>query len=141
MKKSPSILSYINNHTQKTMKYFNLIGVAGREVYNVKVYLFTKFDMIHEGKCYKLQNVVQKGSENELWVTSNSKVTSTEFVETDQDVKIPPLPEETPEDGQNLSLQSAINSPRKSVVAGKVVKVYCFEMNLLQHFHILGGCY
>ncbi|CAC5406345.1 unnamed protein product [Mytilus coruscus] len=45
------------------------------------------------------------------------------LVETDQDVIIPPLPEESPKDGQNLSLHSAIKSPSKSVVTGNIVKV------------------
>ncbi|KAJ8300230.1 hypothetical protein KUTeg_005733 [Tegillarca granosa] len=122
MKKSDAILTYMNNKTQKQMKYFNLIGVNGKEVYHIRVYLMSKFDMFTKGMCYKFQNVIQK-SENELWVTSSSAVAYTGLVDTEEDIILPPLPEENPKDGQNLSIQSAIKSPSKSVVTGKIVKV------------------
>lgn len=47
----------------------------------------------------------------------------TSTVDVSPDIALPCLPEKMPPDGLNHSLQEALNSPEKSSIMGKIVKV------------------
>lgn len=107
---SKEIQAYKNSKTDKMMKYFNLMCAENMKTYHVRVYLTGKYEMFKEGMTYKFKNAVAKG-ENELWVTK------------DTTLQIPPLPEDVPPQGVVQDLPSALKSPSKSTVTGKIVKV------------------
>lgn len=60
---------------------------------------------------------------NEFWATSKTIISYTSTVDVSPDIALPCLPEKMPPDGLNHSLQEALNSPEKSSIMGKIVKV------------------
>ncbi|XP_065941722.1 uncharacterized protein [Magallana gigas] len=119
---SKEIQAYKNSKTDKMMKYFNLVCAENMKTYHVRVYLTGKYEMFKEGMTYKFKNAVAKG-ENELWVTKDTTIAYAVPVTVHPSLQIPPLPEDVPPQGVVQDLPSALKSPSKSTVTGKIVKV------------------
>lgn len=119
---SKEIQAYKNSKTDKMMKYFNLVCAENMKTYHVRVYLTGKYEMFKEGMTYKFKNAVAKG-ENELWVTKDTTIAYAVPVTVHPTLQIPPLPENVPPQGVVQDLPSALKSPSKSTVTGKIVKV------------------
>lgn len=113
---SKEIQAYKNSKTDKMMKYFNLVCAENMKTYHVRVYLTGKYEMFKEGMTYKFKNAVVKG-ENELWVTKDTTIAYA------VPVTVHPTPEDVPPQGVVQDLPSALKSPSKSTVTGKIVKV------------------
>lgn len=119
---SKEIQAYKTSKTDKMMKYFNLVCAENMKTYHVRVYLTGKYEMFKEGMTYKFKNAVPKG-ENELWVTKDTTIAYAVPVTVHPTLQIPPLPEDVPPEGVVQDLPSALKSPSKSTVTGKIVKV------------------
>lgn len=104
------------------MHFFNVIGGNGTETYKIRIYQKARFDMIKEGMSFKFQNALKKTG-NELWVTSRSIIAYAASVETSEDIQVPNLPENAPQQGERKLLKDALQSPDKSEVTGKIFKV------------------
>lgn len=104
------------------MHFFNVIGGNGTETYKIRIYQKARFDMIKEGMSFKFQNALKK-TENELWITSRSIIAYAASVETSEDIQVPNLPENAPQQGERKLLKDALQSPDKSEVTGKIFKV------------------
>lgn len=113
---SKEIQAYKNSKTDKMMKYFNLVFAENMKTYH------GKYEMFKEGMTYKFKNAVAKG-ENELWVTKDTTIAYAVPVTVHPSLQIPPLPEDVPPQGVVQDLPSALKSPSKSTVTGKIVKV------------------
>ena len=130
MKKSPEIISYQNSG--QNMTYFNIIAADKQEVLQIRCYQRYKFDMIKEGMTFKFSNMIKK--KDCCWIISSSTI----GYSAKQDVgTFPPhkllLPEEEPPTGMKRSLKDALESPQKSTVVGKVIKVCnCFPLVPIQ---------
>ncbi|XP_056015314.1 uncharacterized protein LOC130052971 [Ostrea edulis] len=122
MKKSEQLLHYNNAKTNKEMKYFNLVGAEGDNALIVRCYITSKFNTIEPGLSFRFQNLTARGK-SEYWVTSKTMISYTSIVDVSPDIVLPYLPENLPPDGLSHSLQEALNSPEKSSVMGKIVKV------------------
>ncbi|XP_019926604.3 uncharacterized protein [Magallana gigas] len=122
LKKSKELQSYCNKTSNRTMHFFNVIGGNGTETYKIRIYQKARFDMIKEGMSFKFQNALKKTG-NELWVTSKSIIAYAASVETSEDIQVPNLPENAPQQGERKLLKDALQSPDKSEVTGKIFKV------------------
>lgn len=122
MKKSDELLHYNNSKTNKEMKYFNFVGAEGDNAMIVRCYITSKFNTIEPGLSFRFQNLTTRGK-NEFWATSKTIISYTSTVDVSPDIAFPCLPEKMPPDGLNHSLQEALNSPEKSSIMGKIVKV------------------
>lgn len=99
------------------MHFFNVIGGNGTETYKIRIYQKARFDMIKE-----VQNALKKTG-NELWITSRSIIAYAASVETSEDIQVPNLPENAPQQGERKLLKDALQSPDKAEVTGKIFKV------------------
>jgi len=124
LRKSSSVLSYVNRTQNKEMHYFSVVAAEGQNIVGLRIYLRTKFNMVKEGMRFKFINIIAK-AENEFWVTSHSSIAYSSIVEADPDleVQIPLLPENMPPEGEQKSLAVALRSPEKSTISAKVVMV------------------
>lgn len=104
------------------MKYFNFVGAEGDTAMIVRCYITSKFNTIEPGLSFRFQNLTTWGK-NEFWTTSKTIISYTSTVDVSPDIALPCLPEKLPPDGLNHSLQEALNSPEKSSIMGKLVKV------------------
>lgn len=130
MKKSEQLLHYNNAKTNNEMKYFNLVGAEGDNVLIVRCYITSKFNTIEPGLIFRFQNLTARGK-SEYWVTSKTMISYTSTVDVSPDIVLPYLPENLPPDGLSHSLQEALNSPEKSSVMGKIVKVNICNLQFL----------
>lgn len=122
MKKSDELLHYNNSKTNKEMNYFNFVGAEGDNAMIVRCYITSKFNTIEPGLSFRFQNLTTRGK-NEFWATSKTIISYTSTVDVSPDIALPCLPEKMPPDGLNHFLQEALNSPEKSSIMGKIVKV------------------
>lgn len=124
IRKSNELQSYHNKTQNKEMVYFNLVTLEGSEFYHPRVYQKHKFNTIKEGMSFKFSNIIKKDN-NVFWATSASIIAYTSAVEVDSEVEknAPPLPEQRPAGGLEVDLQTALKSPEKSTVRGKIVMV------------------
>lgn len=106
----------------KEMKYFNFVGAEGDNAMIVRCYITSKFNTIEPGLSFRFQNLTTRGK-NEFWATSKTIISYTSTVDVSPDFALPCLPEKMPPEGLNHSLQEALNSPEKSSIMGKIVKV------------------
>ncbi|XP_033731737.1 uncharacterized protein LOC117342277 [Pecten maximus] len=123
LKRSDKILSYVNKTNQREMKYFNVVAAEGEVAYRIRVYQVNKLNMLQTGLSFKFHNMVAKG-DKEYWITSNSTLAYSATVETSlTDSCELQLPEKIAPEGEKKTLASALASPDKSSVLGKVVQV------------------
>ena len=106
------------------MVFFNVVGLQGSTFYHFRVYQRSKFNTVKEGMCFKFSNIVQK-DQNILWATAASVISYTSAVDVNVDMEdsAPMLPEERPPEGIQTDLKTAMKTPDKSTVTGKVVMV------------------
>uniref|UniRef100_A0A8W8NJL3 Uncharacterized protein n=1 Tax=Magallana gigas TaxID=29159 RepID=A0A8W8NJL3_MAGGI len=104
------------------MHFFNVIGGNGTETYKIRIYQKARFDMIKERMSFKFQNALKKTG-NELWITSRSIIAYAASVETIEEIEVPNLPENAPQQGELKLLKDALQSPGKSEVTGEIFKV------------------
>jgi hypothetical protein len=106
------------------MVYFNVVALEGTEFYHLRVYQKHRFHTVKEGMSFKFSNIIKK-DKGVYWATSASVIAYTSVVEVDTEVEknAPPLPEERPVGGLEVDLQTALKSPEKSTIHGKIVMV------------------
>lgn len=120
MKKSKEVQTFTGRNG--VMKYFNLIGVKGDEtVVRLKCYQIHRFTTLKLDTTYKFSGCVKK--DDVFWIVSGTSVGFTAPMLVPRDMTLPPLPEEIPPTGLKRTLQMALQSPERSTIHAKIVKV------------------
>ena len=119
--KSKELQRYKKNGGEDTLQYFNVIVLTGATVCRFKIYQVHRFAMVRPGMSYKFANCIEKP--DALWVVSGSSIGYVKAVEVESNVDIPDLPEEEPPTGKKRTLAQALQSPVRSMIQAKIVKV------------------
>lgn len=120
LKKSKDLQTYTGRNG--VMKYFNLVGVTAEEtVVRLRFYQVHRFTTLKLDTTYKFSGCVKK--DETYWIVSGSSVGFTAPVTVPEHIMLPALPEDVPPTGLKRTLQMALQTPERSTVQAKIVKV------------------
>ncbi|XP_060555681.1 uncharacterized protein LOC132716425, partial [Ruditapes philippinarum] len=119
IKKSTELITYKNGSNE--ISYFNIIGANGTDIHHIRVYQRHKFCMVRVGVTLKIVGLIKKGES--WWCVSSRNISYAKPVNTYIDNNQVVLPEDEPVAGSKRSIKDALDSPQKSTVVAKVLKV------------------